>query len=115
MIIKTQDAHCISIALVGCSAIPLDRLGIGSLVLLYTLAIVIHDAQVLLRLRIALVGCSAIPLERLGIVLLHTLAIVIHDAQVVLRLRIALVGCSAIPPDRLGIGSLVLLCTLALL
>jgi len=58
----------------------------------HSLAVVVHDPEVELRLGEALVGSFAIPLHRLGIVLRHSLAGFVSETDVALGLGDALIG-----------------------
>ena len=60
----------VGVALIGGEAIPLQGLGV---VLRHALAIVVHEAEIVLRAGVALVGGEAIPFQRLGVVLRHAL------------------------------------------
>ena len=56
------------------------------------LALVVHDAEIVLSFGVALLGGLAIPLQGLGVVLGDALALVVHEAEVVLGVGVPLIG-----------------------
>ena len=66
---------------------------------LHTTAIVVHEAQVVLRISITLLCRLSVPRHSLGVILLHTTAIAVHEAQVELCTGITLL-CRLSKPHR---------------
>ena len=66
------------------------------------MAVVVHDAEVSLRVRYALLCGLAIPLDRLGVVLRHAVPVVVHDAKRQTCVRFALLRGLAKSPNRFG-------------
>jgi len=86
-----------SVALVCRLAIP----GHGNrMVLRDTLAILVHDPEIVLRLGVALVCRLPMPDHCSRMVLRDTLAIVVHDPESALSIRVTLFCCLAKPGQR---------------
>ena len=72
-------------------------------VLRNSVAPLVHEPKVVLRICISLLGRAPIPHHRLGIVLRNTQTMFVHEPEVVLRHRQSLFGRAPIPHHRLGI------------
>ena len=87
-------------SLLGCLPEPPHRLHV---VLPHSLAVGVHDAQVVLRPGLSLLSRLPVPPHRLHVVLPHSPAFRVHEAQVVLTPGVSLLGRLPVPPHRLHI------------
>ena len=55
-------------------------------------ALVVHQAEQMLRRRVALLGGAAIPVDRHPVILRHAAPVLVHEPEIALRSRIASFG-----------------------
>src|SRR4030067_3474741 len=69
----------------------------------YTLAVVIHHAEVHLRFGHSLLGGPSVPLRRLGVVLRYATPLVVHEAEVMLGFGDSVLSRHSVPLQCLGV------------
>ena len=89
-----RDCSAPGVALVGGEAKPFGGLGV---VARHAVAVVVQNAETVLRVGVALRRGEAIPFRRLPIVAGNAMAVVVEDAEIVLRRGKPLLGGAAIP------------------